>query len=237
MRGLLALQGTPPVPLRGRRRALQPHRPRLNDYIQEHMGEEFSRKDFRTWGGTLIAAIAFAERGPVETHDGAEARRRRRSCARSASSSEIRRPSPATPTSAPPSSSSISTGERSTISARAICAIVTARDIGLDREEQATLSLLRSWRIRERALPREFVAISLASRPYSIEGGNPWPKDRARVRQLRQGSRRRKGRVAPADLSPTPDAAPSRPTSATTAPGKMPGQRRPPAAAGGRSRR
>jgi DNA topoisomerase I len=27
--------------------------------------------------------------------------------------------------------------------------IVTARDIGLDQEEQATLSLLRSWRIRE----------------------------------------------------------------------------------------
>jgi len=26
--------------------------------------------------------------------------------------------------------------------------IVTARDIGLDPEEQATLSLLRSWRIR-----------------------------------------------------------------------------------------
>jgi DNA topoisomerase IB len=27
--------------------------------------------------------------------------------------------------------------------------VVTARDIGLDPEEQATLSLLRSWRIRE----------------------------------------------------------------------------------------
>jgi DNA topoisomerase-1 len=27
--------------------------------------------------------------------------------------------------------------------------IVTARDIGLDQEENATLSLLRSWRIRE----------------------------------------------------------------------------------------
>src|SRR5205085_12358681 len=39
----------------------------LNDYIQEHMGEEFTAKDFRTWGGTLTAAIAFAERGPVDT--------------------------------------------------------------------------------------------------------------------------------------------------------------------------
>ncbi len=36
--------------------------PRLNEYISEHMGEEFTAKDFRTWGGTLIAAVAFAER-------------------------------------------------------------------------------------------------------------------------------------------------------------------------------
>ena len=27
-----------------------------------HLGEEFSAKDFRTWGGTLLAAVAFAER-------------------------------------------------------------------------------------------------------------------------------------------------------------------------------
>ena len=40
---------------------------RLNDYIQEAMGEDFSAKDFRTWGGTLLAAIALAERGPAGT--------------------------------------------------------------------------------------------------------------------------------------------------------------------------
>jgi DNA topoisomerase-1 len=27
----------------------------VNDYIKTHMGEEFSAKDFRTWGGTLLA--------------------------------------------------------------------------------------------------------------------------------------------------------------------------------------
>jgi len=27
----------------------------VNNYIKEHMGEEFSAKDFRTWGGTLLA--------------------------------------------------------------------------------------------------------------------------------------------------------------------------------------
>src|SRR5215213_2111507 len=33
---------------------------RLNDYVREYMDGEFSAKDFRTWGGTLTAAIAFA---------------------------------------------------------------------------------------------------------------------------------------------------------------------------------
>ena len=39
----------------------------LNDYIKEHLGEEFTAKDFRTWGGTLTAAIALAKRGVAET--------------------------------------------------------------------------------------------------------------------------------------------------------------------------
>jgi DNA topoisomerase IB len=30
--------------------------------IAEFMGEEFTAKDFRTWGGTLVAAVAFADR-------------------------------------------------------------------------------------------------------------------------------------------------------------------------------
>src|SRR3954452_1262463 len=34
---------------------------RLNAYIREHMGPEFTAKDFRTWGGTLTAAIEFAQ--------------------------------------------------------------------------------------------------------------------------------------------------------------------------------
>ena len=33
----------------------------LNDYVKEHMGPDFSAKDFRTWGGTLLAAIGLAE--------------------------------------------------------------------------------------------------------------------------------------------------------------------------------
>src|SRR5215472_4175240 len=34
---------------------------RLNDYVKIYLGDEFSAKDFRTWGGTLLAAICFAE--------------------------------------------------------------------------------------------------------------------------------------------------------------------------------
>lgn len=40
---------------------------RLNEYIRDHMGGEFTAKDFRTWGGTLLAAISLAEHGVEET--------------------------------------------------------------------------------------------------------------------------------------------------------------------------
>src|SRR5262249_9655992 len=40
---------------------------RLNDYVREYLGEEFTAKDFRTWGGTLLAAIAFAEHGAPQS--------------------------------------------------------------------------------------------------------------------------------------------------------------------------
>ncbi|WP_434036203.1 DNA topoisomerase IB [Formosa sp. 4Alg 33] len=41
----------------------------LNAYIREVMGEEFSAKDFRTWAGTVIAAIALDEIGYSEKQD------------------------------------------------------------------------------------------------------------------------------------------------------------------------
>ena len=56
----------------------------VNAYIQEHAGEEFSAKDFRTWAGTVAAAVALDEVGPV---DGARSRQRAVSavCKRAAS--------------------------------------------------------------------------------------------------------------------------------------------------------
>lgn len=41
----------------------------LNAYIHTIMGEEFSAKDFRTWAGTVIAAIALDEIGAVQEED------------------------------------------------------------------------------------------------------------------------------------------------------------------------
>lgn len=38
----------------------------LNAYIKEVMGEEFTAKDFRTWAGTMVAAVKLAELGPIE---------------------------------------------------------------------------------------------------------------------------------------------------------------------------
>lgn len=45
----------------------------VNDYLREAMGEDFTAKDFRTWGGTLLAAEFLAEAGVADTER--EARR------------------------------------------------------------------------------------------------------------------------------------------------------------------
>lgn len=39
----------------------------VNEYIQRAIGEEFSAKDFRTWGGTLVCSMALAVLGQAET--------------------------------------------------------------------------------------------------------------------------------------------------------------------------
>jgi DNA topoisomerase I len=119
----------------------------LNDYVQEHMGEEFTAKDFRTWGGTLTAAIALAEHGVVETET--EARRVVAGVMR-----VVGERLGNTPTVARESYVSPAIVEQY-LDGRTIddfrprhLRVVRARDTGLDPEEQALLSLLRSWRIR-----------------------------------------------------------------------------------------
>ncbi len=44
----------------------------VNDYLQEKAGEEFSAKDFRTWHGTVLAAVELAREGAPSSKGGAE---------------------------------------------------------------------------------------------------------------------------------------------------------------------
>jgi DNA topoisomerase-1 len=120
---------------------------RLNEYLKEFMGEEFSCKDFRTWGGTLTAAIALAERGPVES--ATEQKRviaavMRRVGERLGNTPAVARSSYVSPAVVEQYLDGRTLDDFRPKHLR----IVSARDIGLDQEEQALLSLLRSWRIR-----------------------------------------------------------------------------------------
>ncbi|MEQ8821566.1 MAG: DNA topoisomerase IB [Sumerlaeia bacterium] len=44
----------------------------VNDYLETAMGQEFSAKDFRTWGGTVAAAMALREAGPPDSEKSAD---------------------------------------------------------------------------------------------------------------------------------------------------------------------
>lgn len=119
----------------------------LNLYLREHMGEEFSAKDFRTWGGTLTAAIAFAESGPPESE--ADAKRRivqvmRRVGERLGNTPAVARASYVSPAVVEQYLEGRTLEDFRPRHLR----VVRARDIGLDPEERALVGLLRSWRIR-----------------------------------------------------------------------------------------
>jgi DNA topoisomerase-1 len=120
---------------------------KLNEYIREHMGEEFTAKDFRTWGGTLIAAIAFAEHGIPET--ATEAKRTVAAVMRTVGERLGNTPAVARSSYVSPAVVEQYLDGRTIDDFRPRhLRVVGARDIELDREEQALLSLLRSWRIR-----------------------------------------------------------------------------------------
>ena len=119
----------------------------LNDYIREHMGEEFTAKDFRTWGGTLTAAIAFAEHGLPETD--AEAKRTVANVMRTVGERLGNTPAVARASYVSPAVVEQYLDGRTIEDFRPRhLRVVKARDIGLDPEENALLSLLRSWRIK-----------------------------------------------------------------------------------------
>jgi len=45
----------------------------VNEYLREITGEDFTAKDFRTWAGTVLAAIALSTAGAFETKGQAKA--------------------------------------------------------------------------------------------------------------------------------------------------------------------
>ena len=124
---------------------------RLNDYVGIQLGEEFTAKDFRTWGGTLLAAIYFAELADKQGFPDSESEQKR------SISSVMRRVAEQlgnTPAVTRESYVSPAVVEQY-LAGRTIddfrprhLRVVKARDTGLSPEEQGVLSLLRSWRIR-----------------------------------------------------------------------------------------
>jgi DNA topoisomerase I len=121
---------------------------RLNEYIEAYMGDDFTAKDFRTWGGTLTAAIALAEHDLPETE--AEAKRTITAVMRTVGQRLGNTPAVARASYVSPAVIDQYLDGRTVEDFRPRhLRVVGARDIELSPEEQALLSLLRSWRIRQ----------------------------------------------------------------------------------------
>jgi DNA topoisomerase-1 len=124
---------------------------RLNDYVKIYLGDEFTAKDFRTWGGTLLAAIYFAERVGKRGFPESETEQKRSVTSVMRRVAEQLGNTPAVTRESYVSPAVI----EQYLEGRTIddfrprhLRVVKARDVALSQEEQAMLSLLRSWRIR-----------------------------------------------------------------------------------------
>jgi len=121
--------------------------PVLNEYIGENLDPEFTAKDFRTWGGTLTAAVALAEHGPPASQ--AEERRviaavMRRVGEELGNTAAVARASYVSPAVI----EQWRDGRTLELFRARSRRVVSGRDTALLAEEAALLSLLRSWRIR-----------------------------------------------------------------------------------------
>ena len=119
---------------------------RLNDYVKVYLGEEFSAKDFRTWGGTLCAAINFAER--VDRDE--DPKRAVASVMRLVAQKLGNTPAVCRASYVAPAVVEQYLDGRTIHDFRPRhLRVVKARELDLSPEEAAMLSLLRSWRIRQ----------------------------------------------------------------------------------------
>jgi DNA topoisomerase-1 len=152
MRRLLAIRGPRVFKYEWEERTYNLTNRRLNDYVKIYLGEEFTAKDFRTWGGTLLAAIYFAERAKREGFPETVGEQKRSVTAVMRRVAKQLGNTPAVTRSSYVSPAVI----EQYCEGRTIddfrprhLRVVSARDPGLTPEEQAMVSLLRSWRIRE----------------------------------------------------------------------------------------
>ena len=166
---------------------------RLNDYVKLYLGPDFTAKDFRTWGGTLLAAVALRRAGKAARvsgdEDGREALGRCRDAARGDSSSGIRPPFAGRHTSRPRSSTSISRGERSRISVPAICVWSAPANSGSMRGAGAAqpASLLADSAGARRGLG---LPAQSGSSPPRMRSGLPGPSTRTISNVLRGPGKR-----------------------------------------------
>ena len=127
--------------------------PVLNEYIGENLDPDFTAKDFRTWGGTLTAAVALAEHGPPASQ--AEERRviaavMRRVGEELGNTAAVARASYVSPAVI----EQWRDGRTLELYRARGKRVVSGRDTELLTEEAALLSLLRSWRIRRGRMPQ-----------------------------------------------------------------------------------
>lgn len=120
----------------------------LNAYVGEHLGEGFTTKDFRTWGGTLTAAVALAEYGPPESP--ADERRilaavMRRVGEELGNTAAVARASYVSPAVV----EQWRQGRTLEGAPRRRLSVVRGVNPGLLPEEKALLTLLRSWRSKQ----------------------------------------------------------------------------------------
>ncbi len=121
--------------------------PTLNAYLGEHASEHITSKDFRTWGGTLTAAVALAEHGPPGSE--VEAKRAVAAAMRRVAAELANTPAVARSSYVSPAVVEQFLAGRTLDDFRPHRLRVASRlAAGLAPEEAALLSLLRSWRIR-----------------------------------------------------------------------------------------
>ena len=117
----------------------------LNEYVREHMGDDFTVKDFRTWGGTLLAGIALAERGPAESET--QAKKTVTAVCRAVADKLGNTPAVCRASYiSPPVIDQYLEGRTLEDFRPRHLRVVSARDADLQPEERALLALLRSWR-------------------------------------------------------------------------------------------